>query len=239
MKYIENTEIIEALKNYYSKPTNKKYEKVICDIITLMANKNTFRKEFIGHTDIKDDMVSNAYYFFFHNLNKGSIKIKNTEVNQVTKTTHNCKVIQNQSIIIIEDNNPNFKVKRVKVISTPGSKVKEIKYLDNKVHSITLDDIAYNDVFAYITSIISTSFWKSVESKTKNRRTKQLIYNLELRNNEYISTNEVSRYDNTTDSENEILDMMQKEAIEYEQGKEDKQVRVRKIKTPKNNLWDG
>ena len=133
--FITNKENILRLINYNNEPS-KKNESIVCEIITIMAEKSRYRKEFIGYTNLHQDMISNSYFFFFHNLKKGNIKIKNVDVGQITTTTKYCEQLPNQEIIIKEKIKDKFYVRKIQKISTPGKKVKDFKYLDDVLYEI-------------------------------------------------------------------------------------------------------
>lgn len=239
MDYINNAEIIDTIKKIRKSPKSKKLENKLCEIFQLITQKNLYRREFVGYKNLHTDMVGEAYYYLFLHFQRGNIKIKNTEPQQVTRTIAKASKIPKSQILILKKlPSDRYKVRRIKLLSTPGKKVKEIKYLDNKKFIITYDDIKYNDVFAYITSIITTSFWKIVTPEVSERRKHQMIFNLEIRNNEYISTNESSKYDFTSDADKVIIEEMQQEAIEFEKNRHQKKERVRKVVVPKNNLFN-
>ena len=236
--YITNKEIINILSEYFDTPNKKESKDNLYKMIKLMADKNCYRKEFIGYTRLYEDMVSNTYFYFYHNLKKGNIKLKNIKPGQITNTTKEAELKSQEIVISKVLEGDKFQVRRIKNLSKKGNKVKKFEYLDEIAYIIHLDDIKFNDCFAYITSIITTSFWKIIGAEKQESRKHQMIFNLEVKNNEYISTNDVSKYDFTNESEKEIIERMMRECIDADSEVKEKQERVRTVVIPKKNIWN-
>lgn len=215
--YVNNKEIISILNLLNKEPESKKYQKELYRMVKLMVDKNKYRREFIGHTRYFQDMESTAYYFFYLNLQKGNIRVKNTKIGDITNTTKYCTELPSQEILIKENINNKFYVRKIKKTSPPGRKVKTFDYLDDVLYEIDYVDIKYNDCFAYITSIITTSFWKVISPEKHEQRKHQMIFNFEMKNTDYVTTNDgLNNFDFTSDYEkNKVYEMMQ-EAIQYE-----------------------
>lgn len=215
--YITNKEIISILSNYYIDPDNKKNEREVVRVIKLMTEKNRYRREFIGYSHLHQDMISNAYYFYWTNLRKGNIKIKNTEIGQLALTTKECPELRTQNIVIKERIDNKFYVRRIEKTSKLGDKVKSFEYLDDILYEIKYEDIRFNNVFAYITSIITDSYWKIVNDYNHQKRTGQVIYNFEVRGSNWLNLGDTLEFDDfSSDYEkNKVYEMM-KESIEYE-----------------------
>jgi len=219
--YMTNKDIIRILLKY-EKDKSKVNENEVFSIIKIMAEKCKFRREFIGYINLHDDMISNAYFFFFHNLKKGNIRVKNVKVGQISTTTKYCEQLPSQEIIVKEKIKDKLYVRKIEKISSPGRKVKKFNYLDEVLYEINYVDVKFNDVFAYITSIINTSFWKVIKLEKMQKRLGQMLFNFEANHNNWFIGNDSIEYDQSSDYEKEKIYEMMQESIEFEKKRVEK-----------------
>lgn len=238
--YVENEKLAEALYFYLTK-RKRKYENKLVDLVMIIIQGRLKALKFKYYTNIHNDMVANALYYFSVNLNKGNIKIRRLEPNKscYLKTKKKVSNIQIKKHNLIDEYNTIYDLlgQEVTFIRKVSKNLVEIKPMDSE-ETIIIHNyfIGFSNIFSYVLSIVEDSFWKIVNEEKHQANKNQLFFNTSNVSDDTGLNKDTVKFDHTSDTNREKIENMRQESIEYDKMKAQK--RKKNIKVATNNLWE-